>query len=86
MSYDEALRTDGPLAYSSDGLAKRLSVSRRTVERWNSAGKLPRPIRLGGRLLRWIASEIRDWVLAGMPHRDEWERIKKERDDERKTA
>ena len=84
MSEDDgALRTDGLLTYSAHELAKRLAVSRRTVERWNSAGKLPRPFRLGGRLLRWVASEIGDWVLAGMPHRDAWERMKDGQDDER---
>ncbi|MHC4758178.1 MAG: helix-turn-helix transcriptional regulator [Planctomycetota bacterium] len=38
-------------------LAKIMSLSPRTIWRLRSAGKLPRPITIGGSI-RWIASDI----------------------------
>jgi len=43
----------------------------RTVRTWDAAGKLPTPIRIGGRVV-WRMDEIRDWLDAGAPTRDEW--------------
>jgi excisionase family DNA binding protein len=39
-------------------VAARLGVHPRTVHRWIKAGVLPRPRRVGGRLVRWPAEEI----------------------------
>ena len=35
-----------------------------TVYRLMAAGEFPRPIRLGKRHVRWIKSEIEDWLSA----------------------
>ena len=56
---------------SIERVAAMLSASRRTVRRLDSAGKLPRGIRLGG-LKRWRADELKDWIAAGCPPRKEW--------------
>jgi prophage regulatory protein len=60
------------LAVSARDLKEMLNVSLRQVWRLNSAGKLPRPIRLGGSV-RWNRAEIQQWFEAGCPDRKTWE-------------
>jgi len=60
--------------------AKRLSlllggVGIRSIRSWDAGGKLPKPIRLGSRVV-WSIREIRDWLHAGAPDRATWERLK----------
>jgi predicted DNA-binding transcriptional regulator AlpA len=60
------------LAVSARQLAEMLDVSLRQVWRLNAAGKLPRPIRLGGSV-RWNREEIQRWFETGCPDRKTWE-------------
>jgi prophage regulatory protein len=60
-----------PLAVDAKRLAKMLCVGLRTVRTWDSAGRLPSPIRIGG-AVRWRVSEIRRWLAAGCPDRATW--------------
>ena len=60
------------LAISARDLKEMLNVSLRQVWRLNSAGKLPKPIRLGGSV-RWNRQEIMDWFATGCPDRKTWE-------------
>jgi predicted DNA-binding transcriptional regulator AlpA len=53
-------------------LARMLSRSERTLWRDHAAGRIPRPIQLGG-TTRWRIDEIREWVTAGCPDRATWE-------------
>jgi len=53
-------------------LAMYLGVSRATVWRLHSAGKLPRPIKLN-RAVRWDRWTIEEWVSDGCPPREKWE-------------
>lgn len=46
--------------------------SLRTWRTWDSAGWIPRPVRIGRSTL-WRADELRQWVEAGCPRRAEWE-------------
>jgi len=46
--------------------------SLRTWRAWDSAGWIPRPVRIGRSTL-WRADQLRAWVEAGCPRRDEWE-------------
>ena len=39
-------------------VARRLSVSERTVRRWVTAGRLPAPLRFSATCLRWRARDI----------------------------
>ncbi|RLS97732.1 MAG: AlpA family phage regulatory protein [Planctomycetota bacterium] len=55
-------------------LAKLLSVSLVHIRRMDSAGKLPKPIRLGG-CVSWRRGEIEAWILAGTPNREKWQAI-----------
>ncbi|KAA5545102.1 helix-turn-helix domain-containing protein [Roseiconus nitratireducens] len=47
-------------------VARLLGVSTKSVRRLAAAGKMPPPIRVG-RLLRWRAGAIHEWIDAGCP-------------------
>lgn len=64
--------TATPLVADAAALAELLSSSVRSIRTWDAAGKLPAPIRIGGRVV-WRLEEIRRWLDAGAPCRDEWE-------------
>lgn len=46
--------------------------SLRTWRTWDSAGWIPRPVRIGRSTL-WRRSELDAWIGAGCPRREEWE-------------
>jgi excisionase family DNA binding protein len=52
---------------TTDELAELLQVSRRCVERWDAAGKVPGKVRLPGRLIRWRREVIEKWLAEGCP-------------------
>jgi len=56
------------------GLAAFLGISRATVWRLLAGGKLPAPIRLG-RAVRWDRWTVEEWLSAGAPTREVWERM-----------
>jgi prophage regulatory protein len=60
------------LAISARDLKEMLNVSLRQVWRLNCAGKLPKPIRLGGSV-RWNREEVQRWFEAGCPDQKTWE-------------
>lgn len=64
-----------PLAVDAKGLAAMLSLGLRTIRSADAAGKLPPPVRVGGRVL-WRVDEIRDWLDAGAPDRATWDALK----------
>ncbi len=39
-------------------VAELFNVSDRTIRRWMSCGKLPKPLRMSDRFIRWKAEEI----------------------------
>lgn len=57
---------------SAKALGKMLSLSARTIWRLRSSGKLPEPVKVGG-AIRWVESEIVDFIKAGAPDRKTWE-------------
>ena len=59
-------------------LGQMLSLSKRQIFRLNSCGKIPAPIRIGGSV-RWIESEIVEFIKAGAPDRKSWEAMKQAR-------
>lgn len=61
-----------PLLVNAADLAKLLGIGLRTLRSHDSAGKLPRPVRIGG-AVRWHLDEIRGWIDAGCPCRATWE-------------
>jgi len=60
-----------PLVVDARRLAQLLCAGVRTVRTWDAAGKLPAPIRIGGRVV-WRVAEIRAWLAAGAPDREAW--------------
>lgn len=62
-----------PLAVGAKALARMLSCGLRSIRTWDAGGRLPRPIRIGGKVV-WSVSEIRAWLEAGAPNRAEWDR------------
>ena len=71
----EQVRQEKLLAMSAADLAARLEVSLRHLRRLDSAGKLPKPVRLG-RSVRWPVTEIEGWLNAGAPDRQRWQTMK----------
>jgi predicted DNA-binding transcriptional regulator AlpA len=65
-----------PILIDAKELGRLLGRSRASVDRDDAAGRIPRPLRIGGSR-RWRLAEIRVWVDAGMPTRDVWEPIYK---------
>jgi excisionase family DNA binding protein len=51
---------------TSEELAKLLEISERTLWRLLSAGRVPRPVRIG-RSTRWRLDEVKDWIERGCP-------------------
>jgi prophage regulatory protein len=43
-------------------VAERLGVARGTIYRWFNEGPFPRPIKLGGGSVGWLASEVNQWI------------------------
>jgi predicted DNA-binding transcriptional regulator AlpA len=68
-------RKPSPLVVDAKRLAKLLCAGVRTVRTWDAAGKLPAPIRIGGRVV-WSVAEIRAWLEAGAPDRETWAAIR----------
>jgi len=62
-------------AISIKEVAKRLSLSPRTLHRMNASGKIFAPIRVNNSI-RFNEQELNAWLLAGCPDRQEWEWLK----------
>lgn len=63
------------LAVDAKQLAKMLGVSTRKIRQLDASGKIPQAILIGARSVRWRVDEIKDWLNAGAPDRESWERI-----------
>jgi predicted DNA-binding transcriptional regulator AlpA len=53
-------------AYDAERIAAMLLCSLRQVRRMQDFGMMPRPFRIG-RLVRWPAGAIDEWIEAGCP-------------------
>jgi predicted DNA-binding transcriptional regulator AlpA len=67
--------TGSPLVVDARRLAQLLCVGLRTLRTWDAGGRLPAPVRIGGRVL-WRLDEIRAWLDAGAPCREDWDAIR----------
>jgi predicted DNA-binding transcriptional regulator AlpA len=54
--------------------ARICGISEASWYRLKSAGKLPLPVRLGGRVL-WRVEELRRWTVAGCPDLRTWQAL-----------
>lgn len=64
---------DRGLLIDTNQVAHLLKVCQKTVWTMHTQGRMPQSIRIGS-AVRWGYEEIRQWVEAGCPQRDEWER------------
>ena len=71
-----------PLAVDARGAARMAGIGRSTWLKLASAGRTPRPVRLGRRTL-WHVGELDEWLAAGAPERSRWDIIRKSRDGQR---
>ena len=76
---DSEVDYDKALTVSVEGLAKLLHASERHVRTMKSRHLLPKPIPLGGKIVRWSIKEIEDWIAAGTPTQEQWEKLKAKR-------
>jgi predicted DNA-binding transcriptional regulator AlpA len=60
------------LLVSAKDASQLCGKSLRTWRSWDSAGRIPRAVRIGRSTL-WRVDELREWVDAGCPSRKEWE-------------
>ncbi|WP_435018543.1 helix-turn-helix transcriptional regulator [Tundrisphaera sp. TA3] len=81
--FDSWSRHEEPWLFTVQDLAVRLNVSERVLWRMRSSGKLPEPIELGPKLIRWGRSEILDWIALGCPNQKIWGVIKAKRPRQR---
>ncbi len=70
--------TSERLALPAAAVAKLLGISLRHLWKLSASGRLPAPIRLG-RSVRWRLDELRAWLNAGCPARDQWEAMREAR-------
>jgi len=61
-----------PLLLTAPEAAALCSISLRTWRSWDTAGRIPRAVRIG-RSTFWRSAELRAWVAAGCPDREIWE-------------
>ena len=59
---------------TAKALAKQLSISTRTLWRYRSAGRLPRPVQIGGvGAIRWLQRDIDKWIGMSCPTQKDFE-------------
>lgn len=56
--------TDPPDISTRD-LCRRFQVGKRTIFRWIAEGRLPEPVRLTARTLRWRESDVQAFIERG---------------------
>ena len=61
-----------PLVVDAKLLARLLTCGVRTVRTLDASGKLPKAVRIGGRVV-WVVADILAWLEAGAPDRETWE-------------
>jgi predicted DNA-binding transcriptional regulator AlpA len=71
-----------PLVADAKRLAQLLGLGVRTIRSMDYSGQLPRPIKLGSRMV-WIITEIHRWLAAAKngipPDRRQWELMRDQR-------
>lgn len=62
--------SEQPAYLSSDALAARYGVTRKTIYNWTHAGRLPKQVQLGPNVVRWRRDEIEAFERAAAAARD----------------
>lgn len=45
-------------------------LARSTVYKFIAEGRFPKPVKLGVRMVAWVESEIQQWILDKIEHRE----------------
>jgi predicted DNA-binding transcriptional regulator AlpA len=67
---------DSPLLTAAEVGILLGGINERTVRRAQHAGKLPRPVQVTARCIRWRRDELVAWIAAGCPDRRRWEAMR----------
>ena len=68
-----SMRVMAPDLLTVRDVARRLSISERTVWRWTAMGLLPPPVHPHARSTRWRAADIERYLHDLSPHADQGE-------------
>ena len=66
-----------PFTMTDAEIARELRLSAKTIGRMNDDLKLPQPVVVGARSLRWVRQTIVEWLAAGCPDRATFEANRK---------
>jgi len=58
--------TESPLLTVRE-TAQFLNIGKRTLWRWSNCGRMPKPIKLTDRCVRYRRSDLQQWIDAGCP-------------------
>jgi predicted DNA-binding transcriptional regulator AlpA len=72
MNSSVSVDSSAQLLLTAREAAALCSRTLRTWRSWDAAGVIPRPVHIGRSTL-WRVDELREWVAAGCPRRQEWE-------------
>ncbi len=75
LSHGRIKEANHCLLLAAGQVAEMLSLSKRTVFRLNSAGKMPKPVRINGSI-RWRRSDIQRWLDWDCPERKMFESMR----------
>lgn len=70
------MSNESPLMVSAKKSAEMFGLSRSTWDRHTLTGKVPKPVRIGRRVL-WHLPELIEWGRAGCPDRRTWDAMKR---------
>lgn len=65
-----------PLLVNGETAGRMCGISRRSWRRFDTAGKVPQAVRVGGQKM-WLVSELVAWTEAKCPGRQMWEQLRK---------
>lgn len=66
-----------PFTMTDADIGRELRLSAKSIRRMDDAAKLPRPVMVGARSLRWVRQTIVEWLAAGCPDRATFEANRK---------
>ena len=66
-----------PIAVDAAEAGRLFSISERKWRELHAQGLVPRPVKLGGRVV-WIVTDLQAWADAGAPNRHQWEQTRRE--------
>ncbi|MDR1613855.1 MAG: AlpA family phage regulatory protein, partial [Planctomycetota bacterium] len=75
MAQNDEATDDAAVMVDATQAAAMMGIHRATVFKLLSAGKFPRPVKLG-RATRWVKDELLAWIAAKCPPLAKWEAMR----------